>query len=101
MLITKNTPPLSKKQPSPNLKWQKDEFARTQELRYHIPYALLLLCKLWSIPPDDLLSDLMDNLACGNWKREGKEAVKAHLKNYILDSGYGQQHYTKEDIQKM
>ena len=85
----------------PHLKWQKDDFARLQEFRFHLPYGFLLLCKLWNTTPNDLLTDFMDNISCGSWKREEREEAKKNLKNYILEMGYGQQHYPKQDIEKM
>jgi hypothetical protein len=85
----------------PILKWQTSDFARTQEFRFHLPYAFLLLCKLWNTTPDDLLADFMQNLSCGSSKREGRDNAKTFLKNYVFEMSYGLQHYTKEDIQQM
>lgn len=101
MRITKHTPKLSNKLPPPELKWQQEDFARWQEYRFHIPYGTLLLCKLWGVTPDELLTDFMDNLSSGSWQREGREEAKRNLRNYALEMGYGQKHYTKEDIEKM
>ena len=101
MRITKDTPKLPKKLPPPKQKWQQNDFARLQEFRFHIPYGMLLLCKLWGITPNDLLSDFMDNLSCGSWQREGRDEAKKYLKGYITEMGYGQKFYTKEDVEKM
>jgi len=101
MRITKDTPPLRKTAEKRELKWQTGDYERIQEFRYILPYPFLLLCKLWDVSPDDLLSDFMDNLSCGSWKREGRDDAKINLLNYSIEMNYGQQHYTKEDILQM
>lgn len=98
MLITQQTPPLPGKLPPPELHWQTGDYARHQDIRFIIPYPFLLLCKLWDTTPDELLSDFMDNISCGSWKREGREEAKTHLQNYIIAMKYGQQHYTHKEI---
>jgi hypothetical protein len=85
----------------PILKWQIGDFAKTQEFRFHLPYAFLLLCKLWNTTPDDFLTDFMQNISCGSVKREGRDNAKTHLKNYVFEMNYGLQQYTKENIQQM
>jgi hypothetical protein len=101
MRIAKDTPKLPKKAPQPILKWQVDDYAKCQEFRFHLPYSFLLLCKLWNKTPDDLLCDFMDSVSCSSWKREGRDEAKKHLQDYILEMKYGQQQYTKENIEKM
>ena len=101
MRITNNTPPLPKHLPKPELKWQTGDFAKLQEFRFHLPYSFLMLCKLWDKTPCELLSDFMDNLSCGSWKRDGRDKAKLNLQNYAIGMGYGQQHYSEEDIRQM
>lgn len=101
MRITKETQPIKKSKQRRELKWQIEEYALFQEFRFHLPYSFLLLCKLWNTTPDDMLTDFMDNLACGSWKRENRDEAKRNLKNYILEMAYGQQYYFKQDIEKM
>jgi hypothetical protein len=101
MLITKETPSLPKKLPPPQLKWLTGNYAHTQEFRFHIPYSMLMLCKLWDTTPDDLLADFINNLSHGSWKRKEGELAKPHLQQYILEMGYGQMHYNMEDITTM
>lgn len=91
----------SKPKQKPILPWQVADFARKQDFHYHLPYSFLLLCKLWNTTPDTILTDFMDNLSCGSWKREGRDAAKEHLINYIHQMNYGKQHYTEKDIQQM
>jgi hypothetical protein len=101
MRITKDTPKLPKKKPEPILKWQVDDYAKCQDFRFHLPYSFLLLCKLWNTTPDDLLHDFMHNMSCGSVSREGGDQAKKFLQQYIFEMGYGQQQYSKENVEKM
>ena len=101
MRITKDTPPIRKTKQKIGLKWQIEDYAQVQELRFHFPYSFLLICKLWNTTPDEMLTDFMDNLSCGSWKRENRDAAKTNLKNYAIEMNYGRQHYTKDDLQQM
>lgn len=80
---------------------QVNEYSRTQELRFTLPYQFLLLCKLIEVPPQKLLLDFMDNLSCGSWKREGRDQAKEKLIEYFLEHKYGQDCYTPEDLKEM
>ena len=81
--------------------WQVDEYSRTQEFRFTLPYQFLLLCKLVDAPPRELLLDFMDNLSCGSWKREDREKAKEKLIDYFLEHGYGQHYYTPENLRTL
>jgi hypothetical protein len=94
MLITKDTPQLPKKLPPPELEWQTGDYAKLQEFRFHIPYGFLLCCKLWNTTPNEVISDFMDNLSCGSWKREGRAKAKADVLSYIIEMGYGKAYFT-------
>lgn len=96
MLITKDTPKL-KKLPKPDQPWQTGHYARVQEFRFVIPHSFLLLCKLFDVTPDDLLSDFMDNYSCGSWKREGRDDAKAYLLSYIIEMKYGEKYFTEKE----
>lgn len=87
--------------PKPELKWQTGEYERHAEYKFILPYQFLLLCRLLDITPRDVINDFMDNLACGSWKREGRDKAKGCLINYFIAHGYGQQHYTEDDIREM
>lgn len=87
--------------PKPELKWQTGAYERHAEYKFILPYQFLLLCRLMDITPGDLLNDFMDNLSCGSWKRQGRDEAKEHLINYFIAHGYGQQHYTEEDIREI
>lgn len=91
----------SKKEIKPTMKWQVNEYARTQDYHFTLPYQFLLLCKLIEVPPRVLLLDFMDNLSCGSWKRKGRDQAKEKLIEYFLEHGYGQDYYTPEDIRKI
>lgn len=90
-----------KRKLKPAFKWQTGSYAILQNIQLHLPYAFLLLCKLWGITPREVIIDFMDNLASGSWKREGRELAKTHIKNYIAAMRYGQDHYTPADIDQM
>lgn len=84
---------------SPAMKWQKDAYKRQAEYRFILPYPFLLLCKLMEVTPEEVLTDFMDNLGCGSWKREGREKARERLVEYFIAHGYGQQHYSEEERQ--
>ncbi len=85
----------------PDMEWQVNEYARTQDFHFILPYQFLLLCKLIEVPPRQLLLDFMDNLACGGWKREGRDQAKERLIEYFLEHKYGQDYYTTEDLREI
>ncbi len=82
----------------PALKWQTGAYSRHANFKLILPYPFLLLCRLTDVTPEQLIIDFTDNLACGSWKREGREKAKEHLINYFIEHGYGQHDYTTEDI---
>jgi hypothetical protein len=45
--------------------------------------------------------DFMDNLSHASWKRQGRDKPKEHLVDYFIAHGYGQHHYTEEDIRRI
>ncbi len=84
--------------PKPCMKWQTGDYERHADFRFTLPYQFLLLCRLMDITPDQVLTDFMDNLSCGSWKRQGRDKAKEKLIDYFVEHGYGQHHYTAEDI---
>lgn len=82
----------------PTMKWQTGAYERHADFRFTLPYQFLLLCKLMDVTPDQLLTDFMDNLSCGSWKREGRDKAKEKLVEYFIEHGYGQDLYSAEDI---
>jgi hypothetical protein len=87
--------------PEPRMKWQRGHYASVQDIRLHIPYSLILLCKLWGTTPRDVLIDFMDNLSHGGWKRANKDAARQHLRDYVSAMNYGIQYYSIADVQQM
>jgi hypothetical protein len=87
--------------PKPELKWQTGAYDRHAEYKFILPYQFLLLCKLMDVTPEKVIRDFMENLSCDSWKRQGKDKAKEHLINYFIEYGYGQCHYTEEDIRTM
>jgi hypothetical protein len=82
----------------PIMDWQVDNYARIQDFHFTLPYQFLLLCKLVDTPPHQLLLDFMDNLSCGSWGRHGKDKLREKLIEYFLESKYGQNYYTPEEL---
>jgi hypothetical protein len=83
----------------PDMKWQTGDYSRHHEFHFTLPYQFLLLCKLVDTPPEQLIRDFMDNLSCASWKREGRDKAKSKLMDYFIEHGYGQHHYSVEDLQ--
>ncbi len=83
---------------TPKMKWQKGDYARNARFKFILPYPFLLLCRLMEVTPEEVLSDFMDNLSCGSWRREGRDRAKEHLIQYFISHGYGQHHFREEEI---
>lgn len=86
---------------APLLKWQTGSYKRHASFQFVLPHPFLFVCRLLEITPETLLRDFIDNLSCGSWNREGRDDAKKSLIAYMLQHGYGQQHYTEQDIQQM
>ncbi len=78
-----------------------DPFADSQTLSFMLPHGFLLLCKLWNITPETILTTFMEDLSCGSWKREGRDEAKTHLQQYAISMRFGHQRYTAEDTRQM
>lgn len=83
------------------MKWQTGAYERHADFRFVLPYQFLLLCRLMDITPDQVLTDFMDTLSCSSWKREGRDRAKEKLIDNFFEHGYGQQHYTIEEIRSI
>lgn len=102
----KKTPPMAGRYKQlrklkPELKWQTGVYTRHPTYHFTLPYPFLLLCRLIEEQPETLLMDFMENLGCVSWKREGRDEAKENLIEYFIAHGYGQQHYTEEDLRLM
>jgi hypothetical protein len=82
----------------PSPEWQTGEFSQHASFRFVLPYQFLLLCKLMDLTPRQALTDFMENLAHGSWKREGRDTVRERLKEYFIGHGYGIHLYSPDDI---
>ncbi|PVD51085.1 hypothetical protein DC498_16860 [Terrimonas sp.] len=89
------------RKPQPVLKWQTGDYERHAEFKFVLPYQFLLLCRLVDKTPEDIILDFADNLSCDTWDREGRDEAKEHLINYFIAHGYGQHHYSEQDIREM
>lgn len=93
---------LSKKTtPQPTHPWQTGAWAREASFHFRLPDGFGLLCRLLGITPEQMLTDFMDNLACGSCRREGRDAAKAHLVEYVIAHGYRRQQFSEADIRKL
>jgi len=101
MANTKKADKKVTKKPEPQLGWQTGGYERRAEYKFTLPYQFLLLCRLMDVTPRDVIIDFMDSLSCASWNREGKDKAKEQLINYFITIGYGQHHYTEEDIRMM
>lgn len=81
--------------------WQTGDYSRSLETKIILPWQFLLLCKLWDVKPIDIITGFLDNLAHAAWKREGRDAAKQKLVEYILLSGYGKEYYSEQHIIQM
>lgn len=89
------------KQHVPRMKWQTGEYERWANFRFVLPYQFLLLCKLLDITPEQVTWDFLYTLDCSNRDRAGKAAAREHLINYFIECGYGQHHFTTDNIKQM
>ncbi|WP_114788835.1 hypothetical protein U0035_04400 [Niabella yanshanensis] len=97
----KKKPTRKQRKPKPELKWQTGAWDRVANFNFILPYQFLLLCRLVGVTPKQVITDFMDNLACGSWNREGRGAAKEHLINYFMAHGYGQPQYIEADISQL
>ena len=86
------------RKPMPAMSWQTGEYQRELKTDLILPYQFLLLCKLMDVTPEQVLIDFMNNLSCSSWKKKGSELATEKLVQYFIEFGYGQHHYTPENI---
>lgn len=85
----------------PVIKWQSGEYAAEQQLTFEFPIQFLMLCKLANTSPFQLLTDFIDNISCGTWKREGRDKAKSSLIDYFIEHGYGRHSFTPDELRLM
>ena len=85
----------------PVMKWQTGEYQPTQTLTFEFPLQFLMICKLANVSPQQLLSDFIDNLSNGSWKREGRGKARQQLAEYFIEHGYGKDSYSQEELREM
>jgi hypothetical protein len=85
----------------PVMKWQTGEYQPKQTFTFELPQQFLMLCKLADVSPQQLLSDFIDNLSSGSWKREGREKARQLLADYFIEHGYGKEHYSADELREM
>jgi hypothetical protein len=99
--MQQNKPKKRADKSNPKHSWQTGAYSRKLQLNILLPHQFLMLCRLWETTPETIITDFLDNLAHASWKREGRDAAKQKLVEYILFSGYGKQHYTEENLLQM
>jgi hypothetical protein len=87
--------------PKAVIKRQTGEFQRTQTFRLEMPLQFLMLCKLVNTTPQQLITDFMENMAFGSWRREGREHARQHLATYFIEHGYGHEQYSADELKLM
>jgi hypothetical protein len=85
----------------PVMKWQTGNYNSTQTLTFDLPQQFLMICKLADVTPQQIISDFMDNLSCGSWKREGRDTARRLLVEYFIEHGYGQRYYSTDELRIM
>lgn len=83
-------------------KYTKEEpFISTkgEDMRILIPANFLMLCKLFDLDTRAVLLDFLENVSVANCSKS--DAQRKTAKEYFLSCGYGQDYYTKEDIEQM
>lgn len=86
---------------TPRLPWQTGPFSRDANFRFFLPYQFLLLCKLTDTTPEAILHDFMHHLACGSPGTMRSAAAKETLIEYFIQAGYGQHHYSPDEIRQI
>jgi hypothetical protein len=78
---------------------ERHPYSRAQTYRMVLPLQFWLLCRLLKAPPREVIYQFMTNVG------RDFEATNGELKNkameYFLESGYGQDQYTTQDICQM
>lgn len=82
------------------LKKQKPwEGSQIAELRINIPCQSLMLCRILEVDPEKLIRNFLATLGAESYGMQGQ--ARQLIEEYFIWCGYGQQHYTEEDIRKM
>lgn len=85
----------------PHMEWQTGEYARLAKIRFALPYQFLLLCRLTDVTPFKVITDFTEALDGGNSLHPVSDDCKEHIVDYFISRGYGQQHYTPEELRRM
>lgn len=78
---------------------QRKKSKRHLEFSTIMPIQFHLLCKLLEVEPRKVIYDFMCNAGMEGYGLG--ESQRAKAAEYILSCGYGQEHYTEEDIRKL
>jgi len=73
--------------------------SRREEMSLNLPSHFIMLCHLLEVPAEKVLHDFMNTIAMESYGLKKEHQQK--LISYFIDCGYGQQHYSQEDILKM
>lgn len=82
------------------MKWQTGDYDRYAEFQFILPHPFLMLCRLLAITPEKMLRDFMDCLSCESLK-PGPEIPRAHLLDYVISQGYGQELYAGQELREL
>lgn len=93
--------PPEKKKHEPRYKWATGSYERDPDMHFILPWQFLYLCKLTGVTPATVLDQFMNDLSCDSWKRSKNENIRIHAIEYFIQSGYGQDYYSEQDIRQM
>lgn len=60
-----------------------------------------MLCKLVDVTPETMINDFMENLSFSSWRREGRTKARDALADYFIESGYGNESYSPDELRMM
>lgn len=82
-------------------KTKEEAFISThgEDMRLMIPANFSLLCNLFDIDKRKVLHDFLENVSLAITDKS--DAQRKAAKEYFLECGYGQDYYSKEDIEQM
>ena len=78
--------------------WKTGDYDRHANFKFVLSCQFLMLCKLMSVTPYQLLLDFMDQLSQESWSKENNILARQKLVEYFLLMGYGQDLRTQANI---
>jgi hypothetical protein len=73
--------------------------SQLKTFRLRIPANFIMLSKLLRVPEEKILTDFMETFSNESYAMENDE--RNPLASYVLKAGYGQEFYTRAEIEKL